>query len=174
MMNFLIVSDTHGADHLLRGLLDANREASGVLFLGDGLNEVEELAHLGGYPPIYAVRGNCDTEFSPFLRKREEELILSFLGHRLLLLHGHTASVKFSTAGLRARAAAYGADIVLFGHTHDPEEIYLPKEEGGPLWLFNPGSVGHPYDSPPSFGRLSVSDCGEVLFGFGEIAEERP
>ena len=46
MMNFLIVSDTHGNTRLLRSLLDANRAVDAILFLGDGLNEAEELCEL--------------------------------------------------------------------------------------------------------------------------------
>ncbi|MBO7761971.1 MAG: YfcE family phosphodiesterase [Clostridia bacterium] len=167
MMNFLIVSDTHGNTHLLRSLLDANRAVDAILFLGDGLNEAEELCALGGYPPLIGVRGNCDSEFSPHFRKRQEEEILCFSGRRILLLHGHTASVKFSLAGLLSRARAYAVDIVLFGHTHDPEERYIPKEEGGPLWLFNPGSLGRPYDGRPHYGRLTLSDNGDVLLSHG-------
>ena len=167
MMNFLIVSDTHGNTRLLRSLLDANRTVDAILFLGDGLNEAEELCALGDYPPMFCVRGNCDTEFSPHFQKREEELILSFCGRRLLLLHGHTASVKFSVAGLLSRARAYEVDLVLFGHTHDPEERYLSPDEGGPLWLFNPGSLGRPYDGCPHYGRLTLSDSGDVLFSHG-------
>ena len=167
MMNFLVLSDTHGNDYLLRRVLTANRAVDGVLFLGDGLDELEELSLALGAPPVFAVRGNCDSDFSPLRRPREEELLLSFMGHRLLLLHGHTVSVKLSEGGLVARARALGADIVLYGHTHVPAESYRPPREGGPLWLFNPGSLGRPYDCRPSFGRLTLDDRGSVLLSHG-------
>ena len=167
MMEFLVVSDTHGNEYLLRSLLDANRTVDGILFLGDGLNELEAIAAEGGYPPILAVRGNCDSEVSLYRRPREEELTVSFCGHTLLLLHGHSVAAKLSLGGMTARARAYRADIVLFGHTHDPEQHYRSEEEGGPLWLFNPGSLGRPYDGRPHFGRLLLDERGGVLFSHG-------
>ena len=171
MLNFLIASDTHGNEYLLRRLLDANRPVDAILFLGDGLRELEEITAEGGYPPVFAVCGNCDSELSLYHRPREEELLLTFGGHRLLLLHGHTASVKLSLCGLFSRARTYGADIVLFGHTHDPEEGY--RSEDGPLWYFNPGSLGRPYDGRPHFGRLSINDRGSVLFSHGVWEEKK-
>ena len=173
MMNFLVLSDTHGNDYLLRRVLAANTAVDGVLFLGDGLDELEELSLTPGIPPIFAVRGNCDSDFSPLRRPREEELLLTFAGHRLLLLHGHTVSVKLSEGGLAARARALAADIVLYGHTHIPKESYRPAREGGPLWLFNPGSLGRPHDCRPSFGRLMLDDRGHVLFSHGVWEEKK-
>lgn len=169
MLNFLIVSDTHGNEYLLRRLLDANRTVDAVFHLGDGLRELEEITAEGGYPTVFAVRGNCDSEVSFYHRPREEELLLEFSGHRLLLLHGHTVSAKLTLGGLLARARTYAADIVLYGHTHDPEEGYRAPEEGGPLRYFNPGSLGRPYDGRPHFGRLTIDDRGDVLFSFGTL-----
>ncbi len=167
MLNFLIVSDTHGNEYLLRRLLDGNRTADAVFFLGDGLRELEEITVTGGYPPVFAVRGNCDSEVSLYHREREEELLLEFGGHRLLLLHGHTVSVKLTLGALLDRARAYGADVVLFGHTHDPEEGYRSEEQGGPVHYFNPGSLGRPYDGRPHFGRLTIDGSGALLFSHG-------
>ena len=169
MLNFLILSDTHGNEYLLRRLLREHRTADGVFFLGDGLRELEDILAEGDCPPVYAVRGNCDSEVSLYHRPREEELLLTLGGHRLLLLHGHTVSVKLTLGGIRARARDYGADVVLFGHTHDPEEGYLGEEEGGPLWYFNPGSLGRPYDGRPHFGRLAIDGNGGLLFSHGTL-----
>ena len=169
MLNFLIVSDTHGNEALLRRLLEAHRTVDAVFFLGDGLRELEDLLAEGGYPPVFSVRGNCDAEVSLYHRPREEEQILSFGGHRILLLHGHSVSVKLSLGSLLYRAREYGADVVLFGHTHDPEEGYLPEENGGPVWYFNPGSLGRPHDGCPHFGRLAIDDGGNLLFSHGTM-----
>ena len=169
MREFLIISDVHGDRGRLRRILAASSSVTGVFFLGDGLRDVRALFSERGMPPLYAVRGNCDIGL-----EGDEEATVSLGSHRILMLHGHTAGAKEGDGGLLALARRHSADIVLYGHTHLRRETFLGKGEGGPLWLFNPGSVGHPYDSPPSFGRLSVNDRGEVLFGFGEIAEERP
>lgn len=167
MIQLLILSDTHGKDALLRSLLEANRNVDAILFLGDGLNGLEALLEDGGYPPAFCVRGNCDSETSFLGRSRDEELLLTLGGRRLLLLHGHTVGAKGSRSGLLSRAAARGADAVLFGHTHVPMEAYLGEEEGGPLWLFNPGSLGKPYDGYPSYGRLIIGRGGDLLFSHG-------
>lgn len=166
MREFLIISDVHGDRERLRRALEVCGRVHAVFFLGDGLADVRELLAEQGAPPLYAVRGNCD-----FGLLGEDERLVSLGSHRILMLHGHTAGVKGGEDGLLALARHHGADIVLYGHTHLRCERYLKEEEGGPLWLFNPGSVGHPIDSPPSFGRLSVSDSDELLFGFGDITE---
>ena len=168
MREFLILSDVHGARDRLARVRAASADVHAVFFLGDGLCEVRECFSALGMPPLYAVRGNCDIGIPC-----EEELVISLGSHRILMLHGHTVGVKGGEGGLLALAHRHNADIVLYGHTHLRRESYLTRDEGGPLWLFNPGSVGRPFDSPPSFGRLSVGDNGELLFGFGDISEDR-
>ena len=168
MRNFLIVSDIHGDVARLRRVLSAVGNVHGVFFLGDGLREVQALLGTRGAPPLYAVRGNCDLGIPC-----EEELVVSLGEHRILLLHGHTAGVKGGEGGLLALARRHGADVVLYGHTHVRSERFLGEGEGGPLWLFNPGSLSQPMNSPPSFGTLSVDDNGALLFSFGSIGEDR-
>ena len=167
-MDFLVISDTHGDRAALSALVGTCPGVDAVIFLGDGLAEVEALAAEGGHPPILAVRGNCDSPTSPYGCVREEEMTVSFCGRRLLLLHGHTASAKSGMGGLVALARRHNADVVLFGHTHTPADVYLPEAEGGPLWLLNPGSLGHPGDGVPSFGRLVLGDDGQILFSVGK------
>ena len=168
MREFLIISDVHGDCEHLRRVIAASGNVHAVFFLGDGLSEVRELLSTAGSPPLYAVRGNCDIGMMG-----EDELVVALGSHRILMLHGHTAAVKGGDARLLALARHYGADILLYGHTHLRREEYLPSDEGGPLWLFNPGSVGRPPNGIPSFGRLSVSDSDGLLFGFGDITEDK-
>ena len=66
-----------------------------------------------------------------------------------------------------AAAKRQGADIALFGHTHERYEEYLP-EYG--LWLFNPGALAYPERGEPSFGLLTVTPGG-LLFSHGEITD---
>ncbi len=164
MLNCIVISDTHGNMSALRSLLRQSGGLDAVFFLGDGLRELEELASEGWLPPVISVRGNCDSEFSPLGCSREEEILVTLLGYRILLLHGHTAGVKEGTERLLARARAKNADIVLFGHTHTPLEVYLPEER---RWLFNPGSLGRPGDGRASFGRLTLDARGGVLLSHG-------
>ena len=58
-------------------------------------------------------------------------------------MHGHTAGVKHGTAALEAIASNRGADIVMYGHTHETDDRFIPGEDGKmPLRILNPGSIG--------------------------------
>ena len=161
-MTLLIASDTHGrADRLLEAFRRCTPAA--VLFLGDGLRD---LSYLPQNIPVHAVRGNCDWsigEDAPPTR------VLQIGGYRLFLTHGHLHGVKLQLDAAIAAAAAADADVLLYGHTHVASETYLSEENGGPLWLFCPGSLGHPADGAPSYGLLML-DEGGVLFSVGREA----
>ena len=168
MQNFLILSDVHGDTASLRRVLELSRGALGVFFLGDGLSEVVAASRAAGIP-LYAVRGNCDA-LTATDTPVDHELTVTVGAHRILLLHGHTVGVKGGGyGGLISRAHANGADVVLYGHTHARDERYFRAGEGGPLTVFNPGSLGRPPEGGPSFGTLAVSESGELLFGYGEV-----
>lgn len=168
MLKFLVISDTHGRRDRLCRLLARHRDADGILFLGDGLAEVEEAVLEGGLPTLFSVRGNCDSLVSPYGCLRDEELLLTLGGHRLLLLHGHTVGVKGGLGGAIALARRREASILLFGHTHTPLETTLPEGEGGLLRIFNPGSLGRPSDGVPSYGLLMLDGRGGVLLSHGK------
>ena len=71
-----------------------------------------------------------------------------------MLCHGDRYQVKNTLTPLRLRGEEMGADIVCFGHTHQP--LY---EEGTPI-LLNPGSAAKPRlpDQSPSWGLLEITD----------------
>lgn len=168
-MEFLIFSDAHGRNEgMLRVLARQPKAPDGVIFLGDGLRQMEP--GLFGGLPLFCVRGNCDW-LSPLWADCPEEQLLSFAGHTLLLTHGAAYGVKNGTGLLETAAAEKGADIALFGHTHTP---YLHTFPAGsrigarvlerPLYLFNPGSIGY----GGSFGHLLLTE-DTVLFSHGEV-----
>lgn len=132
-MRLLVVSDSHGRDWRLRAALEAHPEINGWIHLGDGLREAFRLAE--EFPaPLYAVRGNCDfwqPELPPELREE------TFGGKRVLFTHGHLYGVKYGLYRVTAAARERGADILLFGHTHQP----LNEYDNG-LYVLNPGSLG--------------------------------
>ena len=182
-MKYFFASDIHGDRAAAEAVVAAYRAsgAARLCLLGDILYHGPRNDLPAAYDPkgviallngisgeILAVRGNCDSPTSPYGCVREEEMTVSFCGRRLLLLHGHTASAKSGMGGLVALARRHNADVVLFGHTHTPADVYLPEAEGGPLWLLNPGSLGHPGDGVPSFGRLVLGDDGQILFSVGK------
>jgi putative phosphoesterase len=170
-MNILILSDTHGHADRIQSLLDRpSVRPDAILFAGDGLRDFQYLS----LPcPLYSVMGNNDficTAMQGELPKGE--LTLDFDGCRIFMTHGHRHGVKESTAHLLQYALSQKADIVIYGHTHEPYHEYIPVGEPigdvvttRPMWLFNPGSLG---DWRGSFGSLEIRN-GKTLLSFGKL-----
>lgn len=159
-MKILVFSDSHGrwrnideAISLHSGVADA------VLFLGDGLADIERVREK--YPNIafFCVRGNCDIfNFSD----TPEEKILNFDGIRIFFAHGHRYGVKGSLGYILNKANEYSSDAVLFGHTHEPYasvEYFADRR----VQIFNPGSIG-----AGSYGILNTSN-GVLVTSWGSI-----
>jgi predicted phosphodiesterase len=86
------------------------------------------------------------------------------------MLHGHTRGVKSGIGEAISAAVQRDADILLFGHTHQPLEKYIPVEDSTegeilkkPLRVFNPGSLGS-----GSFGLIDIRGK-DVLMSHGSI-----
>lgn len=129
MTRLVVLSDTHleSSDRLPAAVLSAAREADLIVHLGD-FTDPGVASYLESLGPLAAVHGNWDP---PELRARfPRQAELDVDGYRVALLHGHEGG---RTALEAARAT--DADIVLYGHSHQPGA----REENGKL-LFNPGS----------------------------------
>ena len=164
MLKCLIFSDSHGCGLLrMRRVIESHGDAEVVFFLGDGLSEAESLPALFPNKSFLFVRGNCD--FSP-LSAVEETDSITLEGVKIVFTHGHKYDAKYSYHALSALAASRGAKICLFGHTHVPTEEYR-GEGDAPFTLFNPGSIGRPMLSRPTYGLLTISD-GQYLLSHGE------
>ena len=170
-MTLLVLSDSHGrADNLRKAIERAGRPEA-ILFLGDGLRDIDSMIT---DIPIYSVKGNCDC-FSVSASDEPFERTLSFGEYNVLMMHGHTRSVKDDTGYAIAYAAQKGADILLYGHTHIKHEQFLPAGSvvkgarlAKPLWVMNPGSIGSSIRGGYSFGTVTIRGK-DVLLGFGEI-----
>lgn len=129
-MRILVVSDSHGdAFQLIEAV---KREKPDLLLhLGDGIRDLLKVLALFPELPLESVRGNCDWGDGP------AEQTLEILGHKILMLHGHTRGVKKSLMEARAAARGEGAKILLFGHTH---RAMHGREDG--LLMLNPGAAG--------------------------------
>ena len=90
----MIVSDSHGRYERLSELLDRQCGVDALIFLGDGLADLERAdAYSRGFS-VFAVKGNCDS-FSLRLRESApEESVINLDGYRFLLMHGHTRGVN--------------------------------------------------------------------------------
>jgi hypothetical protein len=145
-----------------------------VLFLGDGLSDLARLQARSdpATTAFLSVAGNCDW-FSAG-QQTPQWLTPTFEGIRIWMLHGHSHGVKSGYGRLIAAAAERGVDLVCFGHTHQPCDLYLPVgtpydgPDGQrllekPLRLFNPGSIRE-----GSFGLLTLRD-GQLLSSHGSL-----
>jgi putative phosphoesterase len=171
-----VVADTHVPDRapgLPAGLVEQLRAAqvSHILHAGDVcvpqiLRELEKVA------PVTAVRGNRDFLFSPPLPMSTE---VELAGVRIGLVHGHGGWWKYWLdkfayvfVGYRidryyrvALSACPSARVLVFGHSHRPENIWMD----GRL-VFNPGTVlgfhFGPYQFSASYGLLRIASNGDV------------
>ena len=144
-----IVSDSHGdRGHLQQALmkLEAEGRLDTLIHCGDGGHDAQALT--GNILQTVIVRGNCDGWSSPY----KEEMLVPINGVTFMVTHGHRYRVKQDLSTLADSAAAKGAQIVCFGHTHIP---FCEWRNG--VLLVNPGSCAYT-------GRcalITIDDRGE-------------
>lgn len=128
-----VVSDSHGNFRALHRVMELHPQVDGLLFLGDGMREFEDLQSLYPALPMIGVPGNCDYGYTGNHTK------IYFCGSKkMMLTHGHFYHVKTGVEYLTDTARAAGAAAVLYGHTHRP----VAEREADGLWRINPGSIG--------------------------------
>ncbi len=166
-MNILVFSDSHGnGDRIEEVVRRQITPPDAIFFLGDGLRDLA-WCDLGG-SRLYSVRGNCDFYSTD---DTKDEILTELGGIRIFAAHGHKYSVKSGYLGMAAKAASLGADIMLFGHTHEPMcytfnvgdtvlNIKLTKK----LFVMNPGSIGQ----GKSFGNITVRN-GIILLSLADM-----
>ena len=123
-MRIGIISDTHGllrpeADQALRGV-------ELIVHAGD-VGSPDILTKLRAIAPVFAVRGNIDTE--AWARELPLTTVVEVGGASFYVLH------NLSELDLKPEAAKF--DFVISGHTHQAERT----ERNGVIY-FNPGSAG--------------------------------
>ena len=130
-MKIAVFSDSHGDVEAMESAIRAERPDM-VLHLGDHARDAEALAALFPGLDVRYVCGNCD-----YGSDAPDSLCFSVEDVRLYMAHGHRHSVKYDLLGIANAGHFSGADLVLYGHTHQSEYRDL-----GDLTLFNPGSCG--------------------------------
>ena len=142
-MKFIVFSDSHGdVDHMIRAVRLENPAL--CFFLGDGEYDLTRLQRRFPSLPVNAVRGNCDLRST-----LPRALTCTAGGVRIFATHGHLYGVKHDPIyrELCEAALAENADVVLFGHTHEP---FRDRTMG--MELLNPGSIGP--TTRPSYGLI--------------------
>jgi putative phosphoesterase len=153
-INILVISDSHRDVNAVRQVLTMyDKQIHMAIHLGDHDEDLSVCKR--DFPSLetYAVAGNCDP-YSATPRER----VLNVNGCHILLVHGHHQNVKTGTDRLAYYAEEKEINACLYGHTHTPAEFTR-----GPVYFFNPGSLGEPHaGGRPSYGLVTVSEDGVI------------
>ncbi len=134
-----LISDTHGLlrEEALRAL-----EGSELIIHAGDVGKLEIIDALKAIAPVFAVRGNVDTE-SWASALPETEVVETELATFYVLHDVHMLDLN---------PAAAGFHIVVSGHSHKPSR----NEQNGVLYI-NPGSAGpRRFQLPVTVARLSL------------------
>ncbi len=145
-----VFSDTHGNIALAVDALRRSRPDL-MIHLGDHARDAEALHALFPEIPLYSVCGNCD------LASGVPDTDIVPLGPvKAFITHGHRYQVDWGRLDYLVYAAQEaGAQIAMFGHTH---EAY--NGEMGGVKLLNPGSAGK--GRSPSWALVRVWENGGI------------
>ena len=154
-MRILIISDTHRREDNFLRLIGKVGAIDLLIHCGD--SEESEAYYLEKAKcPVQIVAGNNDF-FSGLPREKEFQIG----SYKVWLTHGHNYYVSMDDTLLREEAAARGADIVMFGHTHRPV-----LETAGGVTALNPGSLSFPRQEGrrPSYILMDLDREGKAHY----------
>jgi putative phosphoesterase len=139
-----LISDTHG---LLRPDVHGALEGVELILHAGDVGGSEILDELATIAPVRAVYGNTDATWEPGLAPA---LDLTLGGLRVHVSHGH----ELGRPKASALAAAYDADVIVYGHTHVQR-----LERVGERLVVNPGAAGpRRFELLPSVARLAIEN----------------
>lgn len=171
-MKILVFSDSHQRNSYMKTAIDTHIKMGGIdciFHLGDG---VADLECLSPQIPVCYVDGNFEEYITNYIKRKElrTEACIEFGGFKFFLTHGHRYGVKSSLENAIYSAKQKGADVLIFGHTHEKFLKYLPAEndEDKPIHVFNPGSISRPRDNAFSYGVIEIRD-NNILFSHGTV-----
>lgn len=151
-MRILVISDIHGRGRAVEEILYLHEKVQHIIFLGDGLNDLEDIEYIFDDKTFYKVAGNCD-----WFSKEKTTGTIELNGKRIFYTHGHNFNVKFGLTDFRRAAKQQGADIALYGHTHVP---YTEYDDG--LYIMNPGAVTPSGDGKVCYGIIDIEPGGII------------
>ena len=153
MKKILVISDSHGekeyVDFLIgKGVYDF------VIFAGDGVRDFD--AEVFMLPNFKIVKGNCDY-FSDY----PELELFEIMNKLFFVTHGHIFNVKKTMIPISEQAIDVGANVIVFGHTH--EQFYDKVQD---MYYINPGSLRY-----GDYAEI-VMDNNKFVVDFKNIKEE--
>ena len=110
-MRILVISDSHGRNDDIEGVLKQVGDIDMMIHCGDverGDSYIREIADC----PVVMVAGNNDYYLD---LPSEEEVRIG--DYKVLVTHGHGYYVNSGVDYLREHALEYGYDVVMYGHT---------------------------------------------------------
>ncbi len=156
-MKIAVFSDTHTLTEPMLGAVRRCRPDA-LVHLGDHDRDTYPL--LREFPEIslYSVCGNCD-----FASHAPTVLTVSFGPVRAFLTHGHLYHVDYGRVDSLVYAAQEaGAQLALFGHTHQPYH-----EDVSGVKVVNPGTTGK--GRRRTWALLEIFDNGGIGVDFQEL-----
>ena len=144
-MKIGILSDTHD---LLRPEVIGHLRGCGCILHGGDISSRKILDKLSQIAPVRVVRGNNDKDWAEHL-----PLFLDFelAGLRVYMTH--------KKKDLPKDLSAY--DLVIYGHSHQYAEAWLPLAAGRRTLLLNPGSCGpRRFHQPVTMAVMEIADDG--------------
>ena len=160
-MKILVFSDSHSHPKYIERAIEIHKGyADLVIFLGDGIRDIEYIKNRYPHLPFIIVKGNCDVFSSAEYR---DYSVLDLDGIKILITHGHLFGVKSGYDRIMYRAEELGADAVFFGHTHLPLDLptYVGERK---VHLFNPGSISY----GGTYGVVNIAN-GVLITSHGKI-----
>ncbi len=128
-MRIGLISDTHG--QLRPEVFEHFHNVALILHAGDVGSE-DVLTELATLAPVHAVIGNIDS--SPLTERLPEVQELKLRRRNIVVTHGHRLGSPTPELLRRAHPAA---QIIIYGHTHQP---YVGRADG--VLVVNPGAAG--------------------------------
>jgi uncharacterized protein len=160
VFRFGVVADTHSKPHEQARERLSELAPDVILHAGD-IGELGVLSTLGEVAPVFAVRGNIDTQVRDVPETRLIELLDGdVLKLRILLTHIAVYGGVKLRAEVGKLAREERASLVVCGHSHVP---FLGSDRG--IGVFNPGSIGPKrFQLPIVLGAIDVAGPKASLF----------
>lgn len=154
-MKVLIVSDTHGRHGNLEAAIEKEKPFDRMIHLGD-IERGEDYIRAIVDCEVDMVCGNND-----FYVKLPYDKEVEIEGTKLFLTHGHTHFIYSGLERLVKEAKKRGADVVMYGHLHEPELMEMDE-----LTVLSPGSIAYPRQEgrKPSYAIMNVEKGKKAEF----------
>lgn len=132
-MKAVVISDSHGCSDNIYYVLSREKDISTVIFLGDGISDIEKAEEWFPEHRFICVKGNND-----FYSSEDTVAYQHFEGTTVVMTHGHMYNVRYSNRDLISHAEGVMAQLVLYGHTHRADDTIDPLTG---IRAVNPGAL---------------------------------